>query len=56
MLFGAHQGAASIQRKRKSDTSVNFEVEVLAPLRLERALSKAKRVDDQRPSCRAPRP
>jgi phenylacetate-CoA ligase len=44
--------AARIQRKLKSDTSVNFEVEVLAPLTLERALSKAKRVDDQRPSYR----
>jgi phenylacetate-CoA ligase len=45
--------AARIQRKLKSDTSVNFEVEVLAPLTLERALSKAKRVDDQRPSYRS---
>jgi phenylacetate-CoA ligase len=41
-----------IRRKLKNDTSVNFDVEVLAPNTLERALSKAKRVDDQRPKYR----
>ena len=43
---------ARIQRKLKNDTSVNFEIEVLPPNTLERALSKAKRVDDQRPKFR----
>jgi phenylacetate-CoA ligase len=41
-----------IRRKLKNDTSVNFDIEVLAPNTLERALSKAKRVDDQRPKYR----
>ncbi len=41
-----------IRKKLKNDTSVNFDVEVLAPNTLERALSKAKRVDDQRPKYR----
>jgi phenylacetate-CoA ligase len=41
-----------VRRKLKNDTSVNFEIEVLAPNTLERALSKAKRVDDQRPKYR----
>ena len=31
---------------------VNFEVEILPPNTLERALSKAKRVDDRRPKYR----
>jgi phenylacetate-CoA ligase len=44
------QGA--IQRKLRSDTGVKFEVEILPPNTLERALSKAKRVDDQRPKYR----
>jgi phenylacetate-CoA ligase len=42
-----------VRRKLKNDTSVNFDIEVLAPNTLERALSKAKRVDDQRPKHRA---
>jgi phenylacetate-CoA ligase len=41
-----------IRKKLKNDTSVNFDVEVLAPNTLERALSKAKRVDDQRAKYR----
>lgn len=41
-----------IQRKLKNDTSVNFDVEILRPNTLERALSKAKRVDDLRPKLR----
>jgi phenylacetate-CoA ligase len=41
-----------IRRKLKNDTNVNFDIEVLAPDTLERALSKAKRVDDQRPKYR----
>lgn len=41
-----------IRRKLKNDTNVNFDIEVLAPNTLERALSKAKRVDDQRPKYR----
>ncbi len=41
-----------IKRKLKNDTSVNFEIEVLEPNTLERALSKAKRVDDQRQKYR----
>jgi len=44
--------AARVQRKLKNDTSVTFKVEILAPNSLERALSKAKRVDDQRPAYR----
>ena len=46
-------GASLIGKVRlKNDTSVNFDIEVLAPNTLERALSKAKRVDDQRPKYR----
>ncbi|MGN6770443.1 MAG: phenylacetate--CoA ligase family protein [Rhizobiaceae bacterium] len=41
-----------VRRKLKNDTNVNFDVEVLAPNTLERALSKAKRVDDRRPRYR----
>ena len=41
-----------IKRRLKNDTNVNFEVEVLAPNSLERAISKAKRVDDRRPRFR----
>ena len=41
-----------IRRKLKNDTAVNFEVEILPPHTLERALSKAKRVDDRRPKYR----
>ena len=41
-----------IRRKLKNDTNIKFEIEVLAPNSLERALSKAKRVDDRRPKFR----
>jgi phenylacetate-CoA ligase len=41
-----------IRRKLKNDTAVNFEVDILPPNTLERALSKAKRVDDRRPKFR----
>ena len=41
-----------IRKKLRNDTSVTFDVEVLAPNTLERALSKARRVDDQRPRYR----
>ena len=42
----------TIKRKLKNDTNINFEVEVLAPNSLERAISKANRVDDRRPRFR----
>jgi len=41
-----------IKHRLKNDTNINFEVEVLAPNSLERAISKAKRVDDRRPRFR----
>jgi phenylacetate-CoA ligase len=41
-----------IKRKLKNDTNINFEVEVLPPNSLERAISKANRVDDRRPRFR----
>lgn len=41
-----------IKRRLKSDTNINFEVEVLEPNTLERAISKANRVDDRRPKFR----
>ncbi len=41
-----------VRTKLKNDTAVNFEVEILPPNTLERALSKAKRVDDRRPKYR----
>ncbi len=41
-----------VRHKLKNDTAVTFEVEVLPPNSLERALSKAKRVDDRRPKFR----
>jgi phenylacetate-CoA ligase len=41
-----------VRRKLKNDTAVNFEVDILPPNTLERALSKAKRVDDRRPKYR----
>jgi len=44
--------ADRVRRKLKNDTNVNFEVEVLEPHTLERAISKAKRVDDRRPVYR----
>ena len=46
--------ADQVQRKLRSDTSVTFRVEVLAPYTLERAISKARRVDDRRPKFRPP--
>jgi phenylacetate-CoA ligase len=46
--------ATRIQRKLKSDTSITFKIEVLRPNTLERAISKAKRVDDRRPKYRPP--
>jgi len=44
--------AQRVQRKLKNDTSVTFKIEILPPETLERAISKAKRVDDQRPKYR----
>lgn len=44
--------ADQVRRKLKNDTSVTFRVEILAPYTLERAISKAKRVDDRRPKYR----
>jgi len=44
--------ADRVQRKLKNDTSVTFQVDVVAPNTLERYVSKAKRVDDQRPKYR----
>lgn len=41
--------AEKVQRKLKSDTNINFHVQILRPYTLERAISKAKRVDDRRP-------
>ena len=41
-----------VRDKLKNDTAVNFEVDILPPNTLERALSKAKRVDDRRPKYR----
>ncbi len=41
-----------VRHKLKNDTAVNFEVDILSPNTLERALSKAKRVDDRRPKYR----
>ena len=41
-----------VRHKLKNDTAVNFEVDILPPNTLERALSKAKRVDDRRPKYR----
>jgi phenylacetate-CoA ligase len=41
-----------VRRKLKNDTAVNFEVDILPPNTLERALSKAKRVEDRRPKYR----
>lgn len=44
--------AERVVRKLKSDCGVTFVVEVLEPHTLERAISKAKRVDDRRPKYR----
>ena len=41
-----------VRHKLKNDTAVNFEVDILPPNTLERALSKAKRVEDRRPKYR----
>jgi len=41
-----------VQKKLKNDTSVTFDIEILPPNTLERAVSKAKRVDDRRPAYR----
>jgi len=43
--------AQAIKARLKNDTNVNFSVEVLDPETLERAVSKAKRVIDRRPSA-----
>lgn len=40
--------AQRVRRKLKNETSINFEVEILEPYTLERAISKAKRVHDHR--------
>lgn len=44
--------ADRVKRKLKRDTNVTFQVEILTPETLERAVSKAKRVDDRRPKYR----
>lgn len=44
--------AAAVRARLKNDTNINFTVEVLDPDTLERAVSKAKRVIDRRPSLR----
>lgn len=41
-----------IQRKLKNDTAITFQIEILPPETLERAISKAKRVFDKRPKHR----
>ncbi len=48
--------AERVRRKLKNDTNVHFEVEVREPNTLERAVSKARRVDDRRPRHRPPSP
>lgn len=40
--------AQRVRRKLKNETNINFEVEILEPHTLERAISKAKRVHDHR--------
>ncbi len=44
--------AERVRRKLKTDTEITFRVEILRPYTLERAISKAKRVDDRRPKYR----
>jgi phenylacetate-CoA ligase len=44
--------AMHVQRKLRTDTSITFEIEILKPNTLERAISKAKRVEDRRPRYR----
>ncbi len=41
-----------VRRKPKNDAAVNFELDILPPNTLERALSKAERIDDRRPKFR----
>jgi phenylacetate-CoA ligase len=41
-----------IKRRLKNDTNITFDVEILEPNSLERAISKANRVDDRRPKFR----
>jgi phenylacetate-CoA ligase len=41
-----------VKHRLKNDTNINFDVEVLEPNSLERAISKANRVDDRRPRFR----
>jgi phenylacetate-CoA ligase len=40
--------AEQVRRKLKNETNINFEVEILEPNTLERAVSKARRVHDHR--------
>ncbi len=47
-----HDLASRIRSKLKNDCGVHFDVEILQPHTLERALSKAQRVDDRRPRHR----
>jgi phenylacetate-CoA ligase len=42
-----------VQRRLKSDTNITFEVEILDPGTLERAVSKAQRVVDKRKAAAA---
>lgn len=44
--------ADTVRAQLKNDTNINFDVEVLDPDTLERAVSKAKRVIDRRPAVR----
>lgn len=46
--------AQRVRRKLKNDTNINFEVEILEPYTLERAISKARRVFDYRGKQAAP--
>ena len=44
--------AVRVKQRLKNDTNINFVVEVVEPGTLDRAISKAKRVIDKRPSAR----
>ncbi len=44
--------AAAVRARLENDTNINFTVEILDPETLERAVPKAKRVIDRRPSLR----
>ena len=44
--------AVAVRSRLKNDTNINFAVEILEPETLERAVSKAKRVIDNRPPDR----